>query len=126
MAILEVLFEFVLQAILELLVEVGLRSAGAPFTARESRNPVFAAIGYCLFGFILGGLSLLVFPDSFVRSERFHGVSLFISPVLAGLLMSLIGRIRKQQGKSLLRLDSFVYGFLFAFPIALIRFFYTN
>ena len=122
----ELVLEFVLAAFFELLAEIGLRSFGEPFRQRESRNPVLAAIGYCMFGALLGGLSLLVFPNSFVRSESLHGISLVISPVLAGLFMSLIGRIRKQQGKSLLRLDSFIYGFLFALPIAAVRFLYAN
>lgn len=122
----ELVLEFILAAFFELLAEIGLRSFGEPFRQRESRNPVLAAIGYLMFGAILGGISLLVFPNSFVRSESFHGISLFISPILAGFFMSLIGRIRKQQGKSLLRLDSFIYGFLFAFPIAAVRFFFTH
>jgi hypothetical protein len=75
---------------------------------------------------MLGGLSLLVFPQSFVRSERFHGINLMITPVLCGLLMTAIGRWRARQGDPLLRIDSFVYGFLFAFAMALVRFVYTT
>ena len=84
-----------------------------------------AAIGYCLLGLFLGGLSLLVFPEPFVRSERFPGVNLIITPALTGLAMSSIGRLREKQGKYTIKLDSFVYGFLFAFAMALVRFLYT-
>jgi hypothetical protein len=124
--ILQFVLEFVLQIFGELLIEVGLRSLGEPFVKRENRNPILAAIGYCLLGLIVGGLSLLVFPQSFIRSERFHGVNLLITPVLAGLVMGAIGRFREGHGKPVIRLDSFVYGFLFAFFMALVRFVYTT
>jgi hypothetical protein len=124
--ILQFIFEFLLQIAGELLIELGLRSLGEPFVNREERNPVLAAIGYCLIGAILGGLSLILFPNSFVRSERFHGVNLIITPVLAGLVMAAIGRFRERHGKTVIRLDSFVYGFLFAFAMALVRFYFTT
>ena len=119
-------FEFLLQVFGELLAQLGLRSLGEPFASREERNPILAAIGYCLLGLFLGGLSLLVFPEPFVRSERFPGINLIFTPVLTGLAMSSIGRLRERQGKSVLRLDTFVYGFLFAFAMAIVRFLYTT
>ena len=122
----ELILELLLQLVGELVTELGFRSLGEPFVSRERQNPLLAGLGYCLFGLILGGLSLLIFPKSFVRSESFNGISLLITPVLAGLVMSAIGKLRERQGKPLLRLDSFVYGFIFAFPMALIRFLYTT
>lgn len=119
-------FEFLLQIFGELLIEVGFRSLGEPFARREERSPILAAIGYSFLGLILGGLSLLVFPEPFVRSERFPGINLIITPVLTGLAMSSIGRLRERQGQTALRLDSFLYGFLFAFFMALVRFYFTN
>ena len=124
--LLEIILEALFSVVGELLTEVGLRSFGEPFVKREARNPVFAGIGYCLLGLIMGGLSLLIFPNPLVRSETFHGINLLITPVLAGLAMSAVGRLRRRQGKTLLRLDSFIYGFLFAFMIALVRFVYTT
>lgn len=123
---LQLILEFLVSVVGELAIELGLRSFGEPFVNREARNPVLAGIGYCLLGLILGGLSLLIFPDPFVRSERFHGINLLITPVLAGFAMSALGHLRKRQGKTLLRLDSFIYGFLFAFMMALVRFVYTT
>ena len=119
-------FEFLLQIFGELLIELGLRSLGEPFARSEERNPILAAIGYCLLGLILGGLSLLVFPEPFVRSERFHGINLIFTPVLTGLAMSAVGRLREKQGKYSIKLDSFVYGFLFAFAMALVRFLFAT
>ena len=94
--------------------------------SRERRNPVVAGLGYLLIGLILGGVSLLIFPRSFVRSETFHGISLLITPVVSGLAMGALGRWREGRGETVLRLDSFVYGFVFAFAMALVRFVYTT
>ena len=117
--------EFVLQVFGELLVELGLRSLAEPFREREARNPFLAFAGYALLGVIVGVLSLLIFPHSFVRSAKLHGISLFITPTLAGLVMSGVGWLRRRQGRTVIRLDSFSYGFIFAFAMALVRFLFT-
>jgi hypothetical protein len=124
--LLQTLIELVLYVFGELLVELGLSSLAEPFRSREARNPVLAFVGYALLGLIAGGLSLLIFPNSFVRSARLHGISLFVTPVLAGLLMSGVGWLRRRQGRAVIRLDSFSYGFIFAFGMALIRFLFTT
>jgi hypothetical protein len=124
--ILGLIVEVILPLIGEISFEILLRCLGEPFVSRERRSAVAAGVGYFLIGLILGGFSVLVFPRSFVRSERFHGINLLITPLVAGLVMSAIGRWRLRQGKTLLRLDSFVYGFLFAFAMALVRFVNTT
>ena len=130
----EIIAELILGFIFEVLIGIGdavlfdslLHSLGAAFETRDRRNPVFAGIGYFLIGLLLGGLSVIIFPESFVRSERFHGINLIITPVLCGLVMAAIGRWLDRHGKTLLRLDSFVYGFVFAFGLALVRFLFTS
>ena len=130
----EIIFEFLVQVVFELfleifgglLVELGVRSLAEPFREREARSPYLALAGYALLGFIVGGLSLLIFPQSFVRSSRLHGISLLITPTLAGLVMSGIGWLRHRQGSTVIRLDSFGYGFIFAFDMALVRFLFTT
>lgn len=128
--IFELLFEFVLEFILqiaaEILMEMGLRSLASVFHGRKTRNPIFAFIGYGLLGVIIGGISLLVFPRPLMRSASFHGIGLLISPLLAGFVMSAIGSMRQRRGQSLIRLDSFSYGFIFAFGMSLIRFLFTK
>jgi hypothetical protein len=130
----EIIAEAILGFIVEILIPVVgefafdflLRSLGEPFVSRERRNAVVAGLGYFLIGLILGGLSLLIFPRSFVRSETFHGINLLITPLVSGLVMGAIGRWRERHGETILRLDSFVYGFVFAFAMALVRFVYTT
>ena len=123
--ILGLITEIIIPLIFELVFEALARSLAEPFMSRENRNYVLAAIGYFLIGLMVGFFSLLILPESFVRSERFHGISLVITPVVCGLVMAAIGRWRLRQGKTLLRLDTFIYGFIFAFPVALVRFLYT-
>lgn len=122
----EVVFEVVLQIVGEVLFELGLRSVSEPFVRREARNPILAFIGYAIAGAGVGGLSLLVFPQTLVRSVGFRGASLIASPLLAGAAMSGLGWLRRRQGKRLLRLDKFAYGAIFAFGMALVRFLFTS
>ena len=124
--ILELLFEVFLYIFGEILVELGFRSLGETMTSREERNPVLAGIGYALLGTIGGFLSLLIFPDAFVRSERLHGINMVISPLLAGLGMAGLGWLLARAGKRRLRVDSFFFGFIFALPMAIVRFFFTG
>jgi hypothetical protein len=124
--LIEVVFEGLLQLFGELLVEIGARSLGETIAPREDRNPILAGLGYATLGLIAGGLSLFIFPDSFVRSETFHGVSVFISPVLAGLGMAGLGWLLERSGQRRLRLDSFAFGFIFALPMAIVRFLFTS
>lgn len=122
----ELIFEILLNVVLEILAEVGLQSVKAAFEKREERNPFLAAFGYLILGLIAGGVSLLLFPHPFRRSQRFHGISLLIIPLLGGAAMSVLGMLRRRRGKSLILLDSFVYGAIFAFAMALLRYLFTT
>ncbi len=118
--LLELLLEFVIQMIGEVLFELGLHALAEPF--RRPPDPWLAALGYALFGGILGGLSLWVFPHHAVASAGWRLVNLLFTPILAGVGMSLIGTWRARRGQPLLRIDRFAYGFLFALCLALVRF----
>ncbi len=122
----QVVFEFLLQIFGELLVELGLRSVAEPFSDREARNPLLAGLGYAVLGVIAGGLSLLFFPRSLLRSTSLHGISLLLTPLLAGGAMSMLGAWRRRRGERLLRLDRFGYAFAFAFCMALVRLLFTK
>ena len=115
-ALLEALFEYVLAALFDLCF----RAVRAIFNL-EFPNAALAAIGYALLGFAAGGSSLIYFPHPLVHPSRIHGVSLFISPMITGLLMSLTGSFLRKRDKRVLQFESFGYGFAFAFGIALAR-----
>ena len=122
--LLELLLEFVIQIVGETLFELGLHSMAEPF--RKLPNPWFAALGYALFGIIFGGISLWLFPHHMVVSAGWRWVNLLATPILAGMCMSLIGSWRAKRGQTVLRIDRFSYGYLFALCIALVRFQWAN
>ena len=122
--IVELLLEFLLQAVGELLFEMGLRALVDPF--RHKPSPWLAAIGYLLFGAALGAASLWLVPEHMVRSEPMRWVNLAITPWAVGAGMALVGRLRERRGDLLLRIDHFAYGYLFALSVALVRFIWAH
>jgi hypothetical protein len=50
-------------------------------------------------------------------------VNLVVVPVLVGLVMVLLGAWRARRGDTVLRIDRFSYGYLFALALAAVRFF---
>ena len=125
---LELLFEFftefLLQIVVELLAEIGLRSTTEPF--RKPPNPWLAAIGYAIFGATAGGISLFVLPEPVVQEETWRLVNLAVTPVLAGLTMAAMGAWRSRRGQQTLRIDRFSYGYLFALCMAIVRFHFAH
>ena len=83
----EFIAEFLLQIFLELVVEVGLHSLARPF--RKLFNPLLAAIGYVLFGAVVGGLSLLFFPSHLVIVKGWRIANVVITPIAIGRSMSI-------------------------------------
>jgi hypothetical protein len=117
--LLELLGELLIQIVVEFLVELGIHSIAEPL--RKPPNPWLAAIGYALFGAIVGGLSLLVFPHN-LMPEAFRVVNVVLTPLAAGLAMMAMGTWRTRRGDTRLRIDRFSYGYLFALAMALVRY----
>jgi len=115
---LEVLLEFAGEALLDL----ALRAVAEVFESFRVAGPVIASVGYTLLGALAGGFSLLIFPHPLVHPSRLHGINLLVSPIVTGLVMSLIGSTLSRQGKKVTQIESFRYGFAFAFGMALIRY----
>ena len=53
--------------------------------------------------------------------ERFS-----FTPLVIGFVMLLVGSWRAKHGLSVLRIERFAYGYLFALGLALIRFFFAK
>ena len=123
---LELIFQFfgeiLLQIFLEVLVELGLHSTGR---SRRPVNPWLAAVGYAVLGALLGGLSLWVMPELLIP-EPGRVLNLVIAPILVGLMMVGLGAWRARRGDPVLRIDRFVYGYLFALALALVRFHFAG
>jgi len=120
----ELVGEFLLQLVLEALAELGLHTLKEPFNRRP--NPWLAGTGYVLFGMLAGGISLWLLPDHLVRGEALRVVNLVVTPLGAGLMMCLLGSWRMRRGDTLLRIDRFAYGYLFALSLGLVRFLFAH
>ncbi|HEV2608311.1 MAG TPA: hypothetical protein VGT79_10055 [Xanthomonadaceae bacterium] len=123
-SLLEFIGEFLLQAMIQVLVELGFRALAEPF--RQTPNPVVAAVGHGLLGAMAGALSLWVVPAHFVVQLGWRAANLFSTPIAVGFVMVTIGALRAKQGQSVLRIDRFAYGYLFALGLALVRFFFAK
>jgi uncharacterized YccA/Bax inhibitor family protein len=115
--ILQIFGELLIQALGQGLIELGFHALGAAF--RKPASPWLAALGCILWGLMLGGLSLLLFP-AHLASTRV--VNFVITPILVGLGMVALGKWRAQRGDPVLRIDQFFYGYLLALTFAAIRF----
>jgi len=129
-SLLSALAEFFLELVVQLLFEVVLDFAIRWLRSELAKLPYLSAIlsgmGYFLIGVVAGFFSVLAIPHPIVHPSRFHGISLLLSPLATGLAMSLIGRLIRRQGKETVRIESFNYGFTFAFGMALVRLYFTR
>jgi drug/metabolite transporter (DMT)-like permease len=122
--IFEILGEFLIQMLLEGLVELGFHSVVAPF--RKPVHPILAALGYALLGGLLGGASLIVFPSHMVGTHGLRIMALVVVPVLVGGMMVLIGMWRAKRGQTINRLDRFGFGYVFALSMGLTRYLWAQ
>lgn len=117
----ELLLEFLFEILAGEFVAFDIRLFRKLFAKSPAAKQALAIPGYLLLGVLFGFLSLLLFPHPLMHPTRFHGISLLISPILAGLFMSFMGWEIRRHGKKSVRIESFGYGFLFAFGMAIIR-----
>jgi hypothetical protein len=121
----EVLFqifgELILQFIFEALAQAGLHFFKRP--NRESANPALSFVGYAIFGAFAGWLSTLLFPHYLLRTHHARLLYLFVAPAAVGAGIAAIGSWRARRGQSGVGIDRFIFGYVFAFLFALVRFF---
>lgn len=118
--------EIVLQLAFEALAEMGIRTLREPFKPARETSPLVAAVGYAIYGALVGGASLWFFPAPWLEAPWARIANLAVAPLAAGAVMSMIGAWRRGRGQSLIRLDRFSYGVLFALAMALVRFFFAE
>jgi hypothetical protein len=106
----------------ELLLELGLHSAGESFRRRSRSHPVWAGVGIAGMGLVGGLITSLLLPSRIVEPGPFPGVSLLLSPLLAGAVMEGFGRWEDRRGKARSHVATFWGGALFALTMALVRF----
>jgi hypothetical protein len=120
--IIQFIGEVLLQTSFEFIAELIVRSVKEPFRRPERAPPVLAAIWYGMFGVIAGAISLWIMPDLLISAQWLRVANLLLSPMVAGLLMERLGAWRRGRDQETIRLDTFAFGFVFAFTMALVRF----
>jgi hypothetical protein len=103
------LFEVVLEGVWELFQNV----MRAPFQR--------TALGYTVYGAIVGGISLFVFPFHALAGS-WREISLIGMPVVAGAALSVFGWWRAGRRHGVVRRHRFAYGYLFALGLVLVRY----
>ena len=119
--IVEVFIQILLEVIAELAFELGFGTIGHALRGERKSNPVLAYVGIALLAAVIGLAVSLVIPDRLLDHPPITGLSLILSPLAAGLLMSGFGRWREEQGHRTSRLATFRGGALFAFSFAGVR-----
>ena len=122
--ILQFFGEILLQAFFELIAELGIRSFTNP--SKKPQRMVLSTIGLFLLGAMAGGLSLLIFPASPILDPNFRLLNLFLTPLVIGGFMMMLGSLRARKGQNLIRLDRFGYAFAFAFGMAMVRYIWAH
>lgn len=122
--LIELFGEFVLQVFGEALLEMGLHSLAEPF--HREPNIWLASIGYAMFGAMVGGFSLFIFPHHFTPAGILRTANLFMTPIAVGLCMAGIGAWRGKREQPVLLINRFLYGFIFAAGVALVRFHFAQ
>lgn len=132
--VLATIAEFLLEIFMELIaaavLDLASRALSGLFTGLSDAfkgNRVFIGFIYALLGMSAGGLSLLVLPHRLIHHPiGFHGISLLISPIVVGFVLSYVGAVMERRGKKLTDLETFGYGYAFAFGMTLIRFLFAK
>jgi hypothetical protein len=122
----EILFEAVFEIAAEGLASLLTRAISKLFITISKTisdvHPVATTFALGMFGLLVGFLSVVGYPHPLVHPSRWHGVSVILSPLITGFVMSQLGRILRNHGRRVMPIESFSYGFVFAFAMALARF----
>jgi hypothetical protein len=135
-AILGTIAELLLEAFMELIVAAVLDLASRALldiftglTDAIKENKTLTGFIYGLLGVFAGVLSLLILPHRLIHREHptgFHGISLLISPIIVGAVLSSVGAAMRRWGRKVTPVETFGYGFSFALGMALVRFLFAQ
>ncbi len=85
-----------------------------------------AIVGYFALGAATGGASLYFWPEHVFHTVRIPGLSLVLSPLVAGWALVTWGDFRRGRGHVTSSLATFSGGAAFAFGAALVRFIWAK
>ncbi len=121
-AIAEVLFEAIFEIACVSLASLLTRGISSFFKTLSDINPAAVTFALGMLGALAGFLSVVAYPHPLVHPSRLHGISVIVSPLITGIVMSQLGRLLRSHGRRVMPIESFGYGFAFAFAMALVRF----
>lgn len=124
--ILEIIFELLFELFIQVVAEIGIGFGIEIFkerrgTTSKGESSVFVISGLLLYGAILGGISTWIIPYRLFNLNIVNGLSIFISPLVTGLIMKVWGGWRESNGKYISHISTFWGGAIFAFGTALTR-----
>src|SRR5262245_61332710 len=105
--------------------DFAIRAAGGIQKTEDSRR-VFHFIFHVAAGAVLGGVSLLLFPKTFLNHSLIRVLNLILSPLLIGIVFHVLGKRLSGQNKKTTRMEHFSGAFEFSFSFCLIRFFFAT
>ncbi len=114
----ETLFAILLEAVVEIVFELGLEALRRAFRRQRRAHPVFSAIGFVVLGSTLGALSGWYWPMPILPASPQPGVNVIVAPLLVGLVMQEYGAWSARRGREPSYLATFWGGALFAFALA--------
>ena len=117
---LELIFEVIAYVFGEVLFDLAFHWVG---TSDSAIRRLLLIVFFAFCGALIGGLSLLPFPEHLIRSSDLRLASLVLTPIVAGTLFALYGRGRLRKGKEISALEEFWPAFSFALAIAVVRYF---
>lgn len=120
----QLIHEFVIVMIGCVVSEVTLHSVAKVFRWGKElpRLPHMAVfLTYLVLGLIAGAISLFAFKNVFITDRVVQVMHLLFAPLVMGTLAKAWGLMISKKEQSLVRLDSFEFGFVFAFMFVLAR-----
>ncbi len=119
----EIFLEFLLQVIMEFCADAGLRVKPTKEEPEKPPHILWSIISYGTFGAGVGLLTLLFWPAPPITEAPQWLIRLILIPGLAGLCMTYLGNLRRKKGQMVIRFESFIPAFTFAFMLAIVRIF---
>ncbi|MBM4299314.1 MAG: hypothetical protein FJ143_16375 [Deltaproteobacteria bacterium] len=118
--LIEVLF-FFLEVIVEIVFAFGFEKRSDAYGRPLFRYSPWMYLGLAMLGACVGSLMSQFVPQRILPTPMIRGASLFLSPLVAGLVMKWFGDWRTNQGHQPTVLATFWGGAAFAFGMAFVR-----
>lgn len=119
--LIEILLQIVVDLVWELITMFGWESVAHSLRRDREADPMLAALGYALLGSVVGVISVGALPEVFLPRLQVRGLSLLLSPAIAGAIMQAHGDWRRRRNLPTTLLATFWGGATFAFFVALSR-----